>query len=89
MPVSDLDGDGCQSPRGVVAGVGRWLWAFDAKPTEPGIKPRSPGSQAACLPLAGARKGGADLVASEAVGWRRPLGDKKAPVLSEVLLLTP
>lgn len=48
--MSGLDGDGCQGPKGMVAGVGQWLWAFEAKPTEPGIKLRSPDSQAPAFP---------------------------------------
>lgn len=47
-------------------------------------------TEAGCLPPpVGARKGGVGLVSWETVGRRRLLGDKKAPVLSEVLLLTP
>lgn len=76
-------------PQASGAWVGQWLWALEAEPTEPGIKPRSPSSQASCLPSVGAGRGGRACWLREAVGWRRPLGDKKAPVLSEVLLLTP
>lgn len=48
--MSGLDGDRYQGPKEMVAGVGQRLWAFEAKPTEPGIKPRSPDPQAPAFP---------------------------------------
>lgn len=71
MLVSNLDGDRCQGPKEVVTGVGQWLWAFEAKPTHPGVKPRSPGSQAPCLPLGGCKEGRGRLVASGGCGLEK------------------
>lgn len=50
MLMSGLDGDGYQGPKEMVARVGQRLWAFEAKPTEPGIKLRSPDPPGSRLP---------------------------------------
>lgn len=81
---SGLTGDGYQGPGEVRGG---WVWTVDlgiwGKVHRVRTKPKSPDC------LAGVRKGGEGLVCSGGCGLQRPLRDKKAPVLSEVLLLTP